>query len=204
MMTSKFRRSDNPRYKRSQGSRQPRERYLIVCEGQTEKKYFEEFKQENRITSTSILSANGRTEPTQLIKKADDHCKRNIGIDRVYLVFDRDTHKSYNDALISIKNTPKYVAIPSVPCFELWILLHYQYQQSRLDSNTAQLLLKKHLAEYKKNMPYLFKHTKAHLEQAKINATKLRDIEKYTAESGKDPYTDIDQLIEDLEKLNIL
>nr|VFK52399.1 MAG: RloB-like protein [Candidatus Kentron sp. TUN]VFK52912.1 MAG: RloB-like protein [Candidatus Kentron sp. TUN] len=48
--------------------------------------------------------------------------------DRIYCVFDKDTHDTYQNTLDSIAQaTPKgvFFAINSVPCFEYWLLLHF-------------------------------------------------------------------------------
>jgi len=45
-------------------------------------------------------------------------------------VIDRDTHGTYDDALVQIQSLkPKGVfrAINSVPCFEYWLLLHFEF-----------------------------------------------------------------------------
>ena len=52
--------------------------------------------------------------------------------DRIFCVFDRDGHQNYQQALDKIAGSPmgkkgKLQAITSVPCFEIWILLHFGY-----------------------------------------------------------------------------
>jgi hypothetical protein len=56
--------------------------------------------------------------------------------EKVFAIFDRDAHQSYFDALKlagsldgklrnDLKQPVEFKAIASVPCFELWLLLHY-------------------------------------------------------------------------------
>ena len=52
--------------------------------------------------------------------------------DRVFCVFDRDGHVNYQQALDQVAKSPlgrkgRLVAITSVPCFEFWVLLHFEY-----------------------------------------------------------------------------
>lgn len=51
--------------------------------------------------------------------------------DRVFCVFDQNRHTTYQQALDSICNaTPAgiFQAIPSGPCFEYWLLLHFAFR----------------------------------------------------------------------------
>ncbi len=69
---------------------------------------------------TSLSTPNGVT----------DEQRHSIRFDRVYCVFDKDTHRSYQPALDVIASAaPKetFYAITSVPCFEFWLLLHFAY-----------------------------------------------------------------------------
>ena len=51
--------------------------------------------------------------------------------DKVYCVFDRDKHTTFDAALRRIKDLSAdgkpFVAITSTPCFEFWLLLHFGY-----------------------------------------------------------------------------
>ncbi len=69
--------------------------------------------------------------------------------DFVYAVFDRDDHLSYHAALAlaesldgRLRNDQKqkvrFVAMLSVPCFEQWLLLHYEDIQAPLHRDEVQ------------------------------------------------------------------
>jgi len=52
--------------------------------------------------------------------------------DKIYCVFDRDTHATYQAALQHIQQhklfkAKKLFGITSEPCFEIWLLLHFMY-----------------------------------------------------------------------------
>ena len=81
--------------------------------------------------------------------------------DRVVLVFDHDEHKTYHQALAKaagqrgkLKND-NGAAVPldvvaSVPCFELWLLLHFEDVHAPLHRHDALARLKAHLPDYEK------------------------------------------------------
>lgn len=134
--------------KRRAAKRAPYKSMLIVCEGEkTEPQYFGEIRQEHRLATANVQvwpSALG-TQPLQVVDYAEllfREGDRSKGIlpkafDHVYAVFDRDDHATYHQALAKadslrdkLKNDSGEVvtfqAIASVPCFELWLLLHFE------------------------------------------------------------------------------
>jgi hypothetical protein len=210
-MESRFRNPSRKELPRKAGVRRPAERVLIVCEGEkSELKYFNDVAVTYRINLT-ITTAQKRTEPIQIIQTAKDKLKVDKDFEWVYVVFDRDNHQTYLAALAkareldeeySRKKKPlRFIAIPSVPCFEFWLLLHYHYRDTRLTSAEALALLSTptRLPSYSKGMTGLFRSTQDKLSQAKANAAKLRTL--FTPDSGKDPYTAVDELIEGLERI---
>jgi hypothetical protein len=57
--------------------------------------------------------------------------------DRIFCVFDRDGHANYDAAVQRIAGSPhsranRLFAIPSWPCFELWMLLHFRYSSAAI------------------------------------------------------------------------
>ena len=125
---------------RKKANRAGYDRILIVSEGEkTEPLYFEEIRQHYRLHTANIRviqSAYGTT-PQQVVDFAKDECLRTLGWEQVYCVFDRDDHPNFNNALASaaaldrkhrneLKQPIRFTAIPSIPCFELWLLLHFE------------------------------------------------------------------------------
>src|SRR5208282_19663 len=114
---------------RKQGKRPPYDRVLIVTEGgKTEPLYFGDIRQQNRVPSAHITimpSALG-TEPLQVVDFAWQAFLQDKAYERVFAVFDRDQHPTYNNALAraaaldqSAKNDERkpvrFLAVPSVP-----------------------------------------------------------------------------------------
>ena len=126
-------------YARRGPVREPYDRVLIVCEGKkTEPYYFTGLRLHYRLSSANIeiMPANG-TDPLSIVSFA----KARLGdYDRAFCVFDRDGHQNYDAAVAKVAQCAegqagKLVAITSWPCFEFWILLHFNY--STAPSNRA-------------------------------------------------------------------
>lgn len=122
--------------KRRQAKRAPYEKVLIVCEGEkTEPNYFRELRDHNRLnTANVVVSGDCASAPIRVVEEAKrlyrEAQRKGDSYDRVYCVFDKDTHDTYERALDTIRSaTPKgvFYAITSVPCFEFWLLLHFVY-----------------------------------------------------------------------------
>jgi hypothetical protein len=143
--------------------RQPLPRILIVCEGKrTEPEYFREMKSVER----ALVDLDIRTEgkPKQLVERAVELKRQteaaaererdeNLRYDEVWCVFDIDTHKLIAEASQQAKSHRIELAI-SNPCFELWVLLHFQDQRAHILVRQVQRLCAKHLPEYEKKVPY--------------------------------------------------
>jgi len=116
-------------------------RFLIVCEGmKTEPYYFEEFCEVHQLRTPRVRIAPGDegSSPDCVVAYAERLFEEDtqLGPDRydhVFCVIDRDKHATYNAALERIKTLKvegkPFVAIPSIPCFEYWLLLHFVYSR---------------------------------------------------------------------------
>lgn len=119
---------------RRKPQREPYAKILIVCEGEkTEPNYFQGAKDHYALNSANIeICSECGSDPISIIKFAKQRCReeRDAGdaYNKVFCVFDRDAHPNYLQAMNEISSaTPKhtYIAINSVPCFEYWLLLHF-------------------------------------------------------------------------------
>ena len=131
---------------RKMGRRASYDRILIVSEGsKTEPLYLNEIRAEHRLSTTNVQVQPSQygTTPLQVVEYAEhlfthgDELK-NIqprAFEQVFAVFDRDDHLTYHNALnrAAARNKKmrndlnivvRFEAVPSVPCFELWLLLH--------------------------------------------------------------------------------
>lgn len=74
---------------RNAPTRQPKETILILCEGEiTEPTYFNELKNEYRISSLTIQKSTG-SAPITIVESAIKISKQNDAFDFIYCVFDK-------------------------------------------------------------------------------------------------------------------
>lgn len=200
--------------KRKPPSREPNIRILIVCEGsKTEPHYFEAIRLKNRLSAiqVKVLPNTNGTSPRQVVDGAciifEEHDKK---FDHIYAVFDRDDHTTYRDALnraLELNNKLKndfkkkipFSFIVSVPCFELWLLLHFEDMFEHHHRDVIYKKLKTHLPNYEKGTKDTYAGTEEHIQKALSRANKL--CKKYTAYAGNEPFTNVHELVEKL--LNI-
>ena len=143
--------------------RSPKPRILIVCEGtRTEPGYFRAFRHAERSLVELEISPGGvpRTLVQRAVqlkdtaaKQSRTHADENLKYDEVWCVFDIDEHPNIQDATQQARDNQVEVAI-SNPCFELWILLHYQDQRAHIDRDRLSLECRRHLPDYEKDVPF--------------------------------------------------
>lgn len=184
---------------RRKASRAPYDKVLIVCEGEkTEPLYFTEIKDHYKINSANIhITGECGSNPVSVVDHAlqlyQAEKDKGDSFDRVYCVFDQDSYNlppnTYQQALNKIagakpKNT--FFAIPSVPCFEYWLLLHFEYTTAPFSAiggvsiGTAVLRkLKEYWPEYEKALKGTFESRLSELDFAIANATRsLKETQK--------------------------
>jgi hypothetical protein len=191
----------------------PYDRLLIVCEGtKTEPNYFNEIRQFYRLSSANIkiLPSEYGTQPQKVVDYAYDYCQLRNTWEKVFCVFDRDDHPNFENAIKSasakdLKLTNdqgeriRFYAIPSVPCFELWLYLHFNEITTEILRSDLLKMLKKHMPEYEKNAESLFVRTKAELTSAYKNAECLADNRE--GSRIRNPFTAVGEVVKDLMKL---
>lgn len=105
---------------------------LIITEGtNTEPTYFRKLRIELEIPAprVQIRTSNDPT-PESVVTKLNEILREENEFEFIFCVFDRDSHSSFTTAIREIQkldkrtNLSKIVAIPSIPCFEIWFLLH--------------------------------------------------------------------------------
>lgn len=124
---------------RRRGERAKGPRFLIVCEGmKTEPYYLEEFCEVHQLRTPRVRIAPGEegSSPDSVVAYAAKLFEEDAQLgpdryDQVFCVIDRDKHSTYQAAIQRIANLTAagkpFVAIPSIPCFEYWLLLHFTY-----------------------------------------------------------------------------
>jgi hypothetical protein len=192
---------------RKKGRRPPYDRVLIVCEGsKTEPLYFDDIRIQNRVPSVHIKVEHSQygTQPLQVVKSARDKFKETCDFEWVFAVFDRDGHDGYHGALQlaqSLDNTlrnnekkkVRFVAVPSVPCFELWLLLHYADIQAYFHRDEIIARLGRHIPGYAKGAMGVYGITQPHLQTATDRAQRLQQSsDPFT---GDEAYTNVDIVV---------
>lgn len=199
--------------KRKTPNRPPYDRILIVCEGaKTEVNYFEDIRQEARLPTVNVRVIHSPlgTEPQQIVQGAEEEFSKSHAFEKVYAVFDRDEHLTYANAIAmaearngKLKNEEKqsvsFQAIVSVPCFELWLLLHFANIMAPMHRSEALTQLQKHLAGYQKGSDGVYADTLAKLAVATRRATALK--QQCSRLPGTDAYTDVHELVDVLRNL---
>ncbi len=191
---------------------------LIVCEGaKTEPHYFEELRDALCLSTANIeiVGEESGSAPINVVDVAIKKYKENPDYDRVYCVFDKDTHESYQKALQKIRDTRlpkggKLYAAHSVPCFEYWLLLHFIYttqffyptgKRSVCEQVIAELEQADRLPNYQKGNQQIFEQTKELLEKAIQRAKQVEQYHKNNATGTDNPSTRVYELVTYLQNL---
>lgn len=206
---------------RKLGRRASYDRILIVSEGsKTEPLYFTEIRSSYRLHTANVEVRHSElgTAPIQVVEYAKELFENGDrhkhieprAFERVYALFDRDDHLSYFDALQRAdmldgklrndsKRTVKFKAVASVPCFELWLLLHYEDIQAPLHRDEVLRRLKRHIPGYEKGARGTFAITSDHKDLAVQRAERL--AVRFSAYTVPEPYTAVAALVEFLTTL---
>ena len=175
--------------------RQPRNQkrtILIALEGKnkTERLYFNHFN--NRNNDYIIIFAKGNTtDPVNMIYgliKEIDIMGLDVGEgDKVYCVFDADANESKNIQIkkaLDLANRYGIEIITSNPCFEEWILCHFDNSTATLSNKEALKKVKTYFSKYDKNYdiyPNIADKTELAIKNAKSK-------ENYHLKQGKNIY----------------
>jgi hypothetical protein len=203
-------------HRREKAKQAPYERVLIVCEGmKTEPHYFRGLRLALALHPANIVIEDKKSglDPKSLVAFAIEIFKKDKGFDHVFCVFDKDKHASYAAALDQINRTrltgrATLHPITSVPCFEIWLLLHFTYTTRPFsaagdDSNCALVIKaldrKGRIPGYDKGSRGIFHGISDKLETAIRNAENLENFHK-TSQTDN-PSTRVHQLVQHLKGL---
>ena len=195
---------------------EPYDRVLIVCEGEkTEPLYFQDLINYHRISSVNVeITGDCGSDPSSILKHAKTRFKeeRDCGnpFDKVFCVFDKDGHAMYAETIRNIENIKQkkvFTATNSVPSFEYWLLLHFEYNSkpyNALKGNSPgnQVLkeLLKHFPKYQKKDAKIY----TTLGEERL-ATAMKNAEKSLQEANRNgsdnPSTKVQDLVDYLRKI---
>lgn len=203
-----------PDFRRRIRQREPYDRVLIVCEGSTEKIYFEGLAFSLGLSSANIRispSSNG-TDPIQVVRYGIELAKESHRsgetYQRLYCVFDLD--RPHQDALDLAGKTklPKTALClaTSNPCFEIWLRLHFGYTDKSFSAvghkSACQavgddlLTLAPHYSKGNIGLFSLFAHL---VKDAVVNSRKLESSNQQTGNTN--PSCSVHELVNYLSAL---
>jgi len=193
--------------RRKRAKRSPYDMVLIVCEGEkTEPNYIKALIDDFRLNTANVVVANNiaGSSPRAIVDFALHEYGKEREYDRVYCVFDKDRHATYENALDKIRrarlsNSHSIIAINSVPCFELWLLLHFVYTTKQYGARPGSICakvisdLKRYIPNYAKGNIDIYKVTKDKIGIAIDNS---RNVIMYCEAGGTDmPSTKMHDLV---------
>jgi RloB-like protein len=180
------------------GTREIRQRFLIVCEGaQTEPTYFEAF----QVPGVVVRIEPGAGNTIHVVERAIElRNQPDADFDQIWCVFDRDEFPAerFNRALALARQAAIRVAY-SNEAFELWFLLHFGYYHTGLSRSVYIVRLSQYLGlPYRKNDRTLFGRLEAHLPEAIRNAERLLQTYQPSNPAMDNPSTTVHQLVQEL------
>lgn len=141
-------RSDNS-FSRGKPKFKPQPTVLVICEDKkSSKHYLDEACYHFRADVDVEVIHCGKTDPKGIVEKAIASAKR---YDTIFCVIDRDEHLNFDEALTLAKPFQKIVIITSYPCFEFWLLLHFQYSRKPYRSTPKKSAGEQILSDLKSN-----------------------------------------------------
>lgn len=188
MAPRRVRRRFDVNLRRRPAYREPKKRFMLVCEGKrTEPDYFGYFNR-LRFSEVKVTTEPASGTPGPIVRRAielrkGEYCGED---DDVWAVFDVDQHSDLGSALNQANANGISVALSS-PCFELWLLLHFRHQSADIHRRKAYHETKQHLPRYEKGI------TEQHFvlladryETAAMSAVRL--VATATADGSCDPW----------------
>lgn len=199
---------------RKAGTRLPKtDSYLIVCEGkETEPNYFKGLrekineKQESQIKIE--LRGEGRStislvkETAEIVKHSPQYYAH------VWVVFDKDDNRDFDEAIRLAKETYNYSIAWSNQAIEYWFYLYFDYSDSALHRSIWSRKLDEKLksygytAGYDKTTPeiYTILDSYGSVSKASKSAKRVRACQSHlhSRPSDYDPCTTVDKLVDEL------
>jgi len=210
--------SDRSERRTGRHNRRPRSPYLsgkprilILCEGaRTEPAYFNRLKNDRRLTSVVVRGPRARQiGPPWLLQRARYEMRNDPGWDEIYCVLDHDgRHPAVGKleaglAAMNRRRTSTHVEmILSDPCFELWLLLHFEFSDrpytsvrgGRSACEDVIEQLQRHIPGYRKNTTDHLKLVMDRVENALSNANQLNRLSTGTR-PRRSPHTNVSKLV---------
>jgi hypothetical protein len=173
--------------------------------------YFEGLRHHYKIPSVELTVVPSRlgTSPIQVVQFAEMKANSRSW-DEVWCVFDRDDHPSFEEARQAVRTIQErllkkrgvstvFRSASSVPCFELWFLIHFEKLARSEPSQEVQKKVKKWVSDYDKGVTDMWARLVPRLAHASDHAKILRS--RVSATGDPNPSTDVDLLVDRLISL---
>ncbi len=187
---------------------------LIVCEDSKSSAYYlQDLARDLGLNAVKVEGERCGSAPKSVLEYAQKLYAQSKqdgdAYDKVYCVFDRDQHPCFDatvEAITTLKPKNTFFAITTTPCFEFWLLLHFDYASkayqvtgNKSPCDNAHADLKKEWAEYAKSKRDVYANTKYKLATAITNAKKLATDNAKT--NSNNPQTNLHELIEYMQSI---
>ena len=200
---------DKRSFRRKPGQKRPRSITLIVCEGETESEYFAAARVRYGLTTAEVVLADNTegSAPISVVKCDEKRSAEPGSYDKIFCVFDRNGHQSFGDArakivaLASRKKRPLSIAEAiSIPCFETWVLLHFERTDAAFVScdEVIRRIREQHMANYQKADTDAAEQLMNNVDAAIANAEWL---EPRAAHNNYNPYTSVHHVLRHFESV---
>jgi len=180
---------------------------LVICEDtKSSLQYLKDAAHHFRAYAEVDIVHCGKNDPLNIVKEA---IERQRNFDYVYCAIDRDIHERFDEALVLAKAHKKISIIASYPCYEFWLLLHFQKTRKSyrgIGKNSSGDLLGKDLRKFagmenyeKGRFENLFDQLIERLPKARERAVQV--MREALNEGELNPSTRLHELIECFESL---
>ena len=201
---------------------------LIVCEGsKTEHEYLIWFREAGRLSNVKmlLLDKGTKSSPTSVANEAIKKIERtgpasDGGFDKLFCVIDRDTHSDFESGCQKIDGISERFGsgfipngcelILSVPCFEFWLLLHFERTRrpfektgraSPCDNVIARLRNHTSFEDYDRKGKGIYRNQWGQLSERYESAVKNAEhtLKEYKRDGEINPSTNVHHLTEYLQ-----
>ncbi|WP_304452212.1 RloB family protein [Nocardiopsis sp. YSL2] len=184
-MSKRRKREKETDLRRRRPHREEQRVYLIVCEGETEKRYFDTMKRHPDVRVHVVHVRRSKHPQSQVVVRGAAQAARDEYTE-VWAVFDTDGRDVTE--LVGAAERDGVHTAPSTPTFESWLILHVADHRAALESGAkAERVLKRLVPGWDKGRTH-FKDFAHGLKDARERAARLP--------AGTDPSTGVHRLLE--------
>ncbi len=172
--------------------------------------YFQATRSHFDLTTAEVVVADKTkgSAPISVVDYAQERAREPGGYDHIFCVFDRDGHESFDRARTKIHELANRARNPlpihetiSVPCFEMWVLLHFEKTDKPFQKcdDVAVQIQRQHVNGYTKADPHIAKQLMTHIEAALTNSVWLANRAGIIDEN---PSTSVHRLVQHLKAVS--